>query len=85
MIEYEGVKLRREAKEHAATRIFNAQQSPFKGLVFFASFFTMKKMKSPQGLNDAFMKKDNFPLKISKNLPYGIIIEPYTFSSIIEF
>ena len=39
MIEYEEVKLRREAKEHAATRIFDAQQSPFKGLVFFASFF----------------------------------------------
>jgi hypothetical protein len=39
VIEYEGVKLRREAKEHAATRIFDAQQSPFKGLVFFASFF----------------------------------------------
>ena len=38
VIEYEGVKFRREAKEHAATRIFDAQ-SPFKGLVFFASFF----------------------------------------------
>jgi len=39
VIEYEGVKLRREAKEYAATRIFDAQQSPFKDLVFFASFF----------------------------------------------
>ena len=39
VIEYEGVKLRRESKKHAATRIFDAQQSPFKGLVFFASFF----------------------------------------------
>ena len=39
VIEYEGVKLRREAKEHVATRIFDAQQSPFKDLVFFASFF----------------------------------------------
>ena len=55
-------------------------------LTFFASFFfTMKKMKSQHGLSGAVMKKDNFQLKIAKNSPYGIIIEPYTLFNVIEF
>jgi len=37
--EYEGAALRREAKEHRATRIFDTKYSPFKALAFFASFF----------------------------------------------
>ena len=41
-------------------------------------------MKSPHGLSDAIKKKDNFQLKISKNLPYGIIIEAYTLFNVIE-
>jgi hypothetical protein len=45
----------------------------------------MKKMKSPHGLSGTIMKKDNFQLEISKSLPYGIIIEPYTLFSVIEF
>ena len=44
----------------------------------------MKKMKSPHGLSGSIMKKDNFQLKISKNLPIGIIIEPYTLFNVIE-
>jgi len=45
----------------------------------------MKKMKSTHGLSGAIMKKDNFQLEIAKNSPYGIIIEPYTLFSVIEF
>jgi|TARA_B110000495_G_scaffold202308_1_gene222050 hypothetical protein len=42
-------------------------------------------MKSLYGLGDTIMKKDNFQLDISKDSPYGIIIEPYTLFNVIEF
>jgi len=44
----------------------------------------MKKMKSSHGFSGAITKKDNFQLKISKNLPYGIIIGAYTLFNVIE-
>ena len=53
---------------------------------FFVSFFVLRqKMKSLYGLGDTIMKKDNFQLDISKDSPYGIIIEPYTLFNVIEF
>ena len=60
-------------------------------LTFFVSFFVLRqKMKSLHdsyraGLSDTIMKKDSFQLEIAKNLPYGIIIEPYTLFNVIEF
>jgi hypothetical protein len=57
VIEYEGLKLRREEKEHAATRIFDTQQSPFKGLVFFASFFYNEKNEEPPRLEWCYYEK----------------------------
>jgi hypothetical protein len=36
-------------------------------------------------MSGTIMKKDNFQLEISKDSPYGIIIEPYTLFNVIEF